>query len=301
MNKPQKIVNHEEQNRVAQIPGNGASRLASPETNLVGNDVEMKSGLKVTSREPRKDGHLSALFSGRPLSPEKQLRSTADFPLITDQTDAVASEAFSILRSRLLSVQKKAAVQTVLITSAEANDGKTVVSVNLALSLGELGSNRVLLVDGDLRTGTATKILRMKHLSGLGDFLQGSAAFEDVVSPTEIPSLFVVPAGGIVMKKVLSELLQGPRWSEFLQHARQKFDLIVVDSLPYSAPVADLELMSAFCDAALLVVCIRRTSSDAIRRAAQKMDPNKFLGIVINNAAEIYDYDYGYLNVKSSK
>jgi len=320
VNKPQKIS--DDQSRGAKLPGNG-SRLAlsdlartprpvdshaHPEPLPSGSapvgsspahsasESEARSALTITARLPREE-----TFSAASSAAEKKPRSAGTFPLISDQTDAVASEAFSILRSRLLSVHQKAAIQAVLITSAEAGDGKSVVSVNLALSLGELGSRRVLLIDGDMRTGTTTKILRMKHLPGLGDFLQGNVPFDASICGTELPSLFVAPTGGVVMKKTLSELLQGPRWAEFLQHARQQFDLIIVDSLPYSAPVVDLELMSALCDASLLVACIRRTSREAVKRAAQKMDPNKFLGIVINNAAEIYDYDYGYLNVKSSK
>jgi Mrp family chromosome partitioning ATPase len=93
--------------------------------------------------------------------------------------------------------------------------------------------------------------------------------------------------------------LESPRWAEFIEQAKQKFDLIIVDSLPASAPVADLELLAAHCDAFLFVVQMRQTHRDALKRAVLRLDPKKFLGIVINNAFEIYKYDYDYYRVRS--
>ena len=71
-----------------------------------------------------------------------------------------------------------------------------------------------------------------------------------------------------------------------------------MDSLPVSAPVADLELLTAPCDAFLFVVYMRRTQRQALERANKRLDQKKFLGVIINNADEIYDYDYSYLNPK---
>jgi capsular exopolysaccharide synthesis family protein len=216
-----------------------------------------------------------------------------------DHNHPIAAESFSILRSRLLGVHSKLGTRSVVITSGESGDGKTLVATNLALSLGQLGSKRILFVDGDLRAGVATRVLKMKQLSGLGDYLQGRKTFEAVVHPTEFPSLSVAPTGNVT-NKMLPEILEGSRWTEFLEQAKLKYDLIIVDSLPLSAPVADLELLTAPCDAFLFVVYMRRTNRQALQRVTSRLDPKKFLGVIINNADEIYDYDYNYYDVRSN-
>jgi len=221
-----------------------------------------------------------------------------DLLIALDHRNTVASESFSILRSRLLSVHNKIGIKSIVITSAEAGDGKTLVATNLAMSLGELANKRILLVDGDLRTGKATRASKLGARPGLGEFLQGKKTFDDVIHPTVFPWVSIAPTGLVPMRQ-LPEILQSPSWSKFLDQAKQKFDLIIVDSLPGSAPVADLEILTAPCDAILIVVYMRRTRREALRRAIARLDSKKILGVIINNSDEIYDYDYNYYGSRS--
>jgi len=135
-------------------------------------------------------------------------------------------------------------------------------------------------------------------LPGLGDFLQGRRSFESVMHVTEFPALSIVPTG-LVPSKACPQILEGPKWTEFIEQAKLKFDLIIVDSLPLSAPVADLELLTAPCEAILFVVYMRQTNRRALQRVTSRLDPKKFLGIIVNNADEIYDYDYNYYTIRS--
>jgi capsular exopolysaccharide synthesis family protein len=263
---------------------------------VVEKNVERQSVLKVPS--PKENNGSPEKKAGESTTWGTQIRSDPDFPLVLDHNHQVAAESFSILRSRLLNVHNKVGTRSIVITSAEAGDGKTLVATNLALCLGQLASKRILFVDGDLRAGTATQVLRLKNLPGLGDYLQGIRSFESVVHKTEFSALSVVPTG-LVPNKSLPQLLEGPRWAEFLEQAKLKFDLIVVDSLPLSAPVADLELLTAACDAILFVVYMRRTKRQALQRVASRLDSKKLLGIIVNNADEIYDYDYNYYSMRS--
>jgi capsular exopolysaccharide synthesis family protein len=216
------------------------------------------------------------------------------FPLVLDNNQAEAHEAFCILRSRLLNVQKKLGTRSVLITSAEMGDGKTLVASNLALSFGQLGRKSILLVDGDLRGAATTRLFNLKQMPGVCDFLQEDRPPESVIYPTAFPMLSVAPAG-FVPQKGLPAILEGPRWRQFLEHAKEKFDLIVVDSSPASVPVADLELLAMPCDAYLVVVHLRQTHRDALKRIGSRLDLNKLLGVVLNNADETHNYyaDYG--------
>jgi succinoglycan biosynthesis transport protein ExoP len=265
---------------------------------LVENNVKSQPALKLTPS--KEDGRMPEIITpqGSAGAAGTRIKADPNFPLVLDHNHPMAAESFSILRSRLLAVHNKLGTRSVVITSAESGDGKTLVATNLALSLGQLGSKRILFVDGDLRVGVATRVLKMKNLVGLGDYLQGKASFESAVHVTEFPSLSVAPTGSVT-NKMLPEILERPRWKEFLEEAKLKFDLIVVDSLPLSAPVADLELLTAPCDAFLFVVCIRRTNRQALQRVTSRLDSKKFLGVIVNNADEIYDYDYNYYEVRS--
>jgi capsular exopolysaccharide synthesis family protein len=261
--------------------------------------VDSQSRLKSLAREVE-GGSSQRVVLVRPLAAAREGAATTDltFPMRDDLRNPVISESFSILRSRLLGVRRKLGLRSVILTSAEVGDGKTLVATNLAISFGQLSITRVLFVDGDLRTGEATRILKVRHLPGLVDFLQQTKPFEAVVHPTEFASLSVVPTG-LVPKTPLPSMLEGPRWSEFLGQARQNFDLIVVDSLPASAPVADLELLAEPCEAILIVVRIRHTHREALKRVAARLDQRKFLGVVINNSNEVYRYDYDYYGLRS--
>jgi capsular exopolysaccharide synthesis family protein len=265
---------------------------------LLENTVESQTKLKITSSEEKNSGSDGARSIKSSGSGGAKFLADPNFPLVLDHGNQMASESFSILRSRLLSVHNKTGIQSIVITSAESGDGKTLVAANLALSLGQIGTKRVLLIDADLRAGAATRLLKLKQLPGLGEFLQGRRPFEAVVHPTGFSSLSIAPTG-LVAQNTLPQILESPRWSEFIEQAKQKFDLIIVDSLPASAPVADLELLAAHCDAFLFVVQMRQTHRDALKRAVLRLDPKKFLGIVINNAFEIYNYDYDYYRVRS--
>ena len=265
---------------------------------LLENTVESQTKLKITPLEDKNGGPDGARGIKSSGSGGAKLQEDPNFPLVLDHSNQMASESFSILRSRLLNVHNKTGIQSIVITSAESGDGKTLVAANLALSLGQIGTKRVLLIDADLRAGAATRLLKLKQLPGLGEFLQGRKPFESVVHSTGFSSLSIAPTG-LVAQNMLPQILESPRWSEFIEQAKQKFDLIIVDSLPASAPVADLELLAAHCDAFLFVVQMRQTHRDALKRAVLRLDPKKFLGIVINNAFEIYKYDYDYYRVRS--
>jgi len=184
-----------------------------------------------------------------------------------------------------------------MITSPQKGEGKSMVCLNLAISFGRLGKSRVLLVDGDLRVRGVTCLLGMDDDSGVCEFLQGKKNFDSCVRSTTLPNLSVA-AAGIPPEEFLSTILEGPRWHEFLELAKQRFDIILVDSVPVSVPIADLELMSTACDAVLLIVQLRKTTREALARTVQQLN-SKLLGVIINNADREMDLNYhSYSNLK---
>jgi capsular exopolysaccharide synthesis family protein len=242
----------------------------------------------VNSEDMCEDGRI-----GQPVI----FRPDPDFPVVVDPSLGAANEQFGILRARLLNAHSRSGVRSVMITSPQKGEGKSMVCLNLAISFGRLGKSRVLLVDGDLRVRGVTCLLRMNDDSGVCEFLQGKKSFDSCVRSTSLPNLSVA-AAGIPPKEFLTTILEGPKWLEFLERAKQRFDIILVDSVPVSAPIADFELMSTASDAVLLIVQLRKTSRDALARAVQQLN-SKLLGVIINNADREMDYEYrSYSNAK---
>jgi capsular exopolysaccharide synthesis family protein len=218
------------------------------------------------------------------------LRSTAACPMIVDAREGAASEYFGVLRARLLNARNKSDIRSVVITSPQEQDGKTFNSINLAISLGQLQQLRILLVDGDLRRSSITQILALQRETGLADFLQDLVPFEECVKATTLPHLYVVP-GGNISAELLPAILEGMRWPKFIQKAKEEFDLIIVDSVPVSAPIADFELLLNACDSALLVVQVHKTAREALDITSTRME-GKLLGLIVNNKQLPMRLDY---------
>jgi capsular exopolysaccharide synthesis family protein len=224
------------------------------------------------------------------------LRADPAYPLVIDPEQSAAVQHFGVIRTRLLNAHIRSGIRSVVITSPQKEEGKSLTCVNLAISVAQLGKYRVLLVDGDLRVKGVTQLLGLQEDLGLGDFLQGKTAFESVLCPTDLPFLTVAGAGN-VSDEALPAVLEGTKWPDFLQQAKERFELIIVDSVPVVAPIADFELLSAACDGALLIVQLHKTRREALDLTLRRLD-GKLTGVVINDTeppvgSDYYSYYYG--------
>jgi capsular exopolysaccharide synthesis family protein len=241
------------------------------------------------------DEQTSLSSAGAPV----EISSRPGYPLLVDPGQRAAAEQFGILRSRLLNARSKFGIRSLLVTSPQKRDGKTFTSINLAISLAELQSDRILLVDGDLRLQGITQVLGLEQRSGVADFLQRFSSFQECITATSLPRLYIAPAGN-VLGDSLPAILEGSRLQEFLNEAKKKFDFVVVDSVPALAPIADFELLLEACDGALLVVRLRKTAREALDFTVQRVR-EKVLGVVVNNTDSDKHTDYHSGNYVAKK
>jgi len=202
-------------------------------------------------------------------------------PLLTTE-HTYFNEAFRRLRTILsLDAPRRGAVRLV-VSSAAPRDGKTMVSVNLAMALAQT-SERVLLVDGDLRRPKVHKMLQMSPFPGLADLLTEDIEPKDAIRPTSVPNLFVLTSG---MKRMSStELLSPVRLDRLLRQIEDSFGWIVFDSPPIGA-VADGSVLAQSAHRALLVVSADTTPTDAARAAAEQLRATgaSIAGVILNRA-----------------
>jgi tyrosine-protein kinase len=213
---------------------------------------------------------------------------------INVSVDPRITEANSLLCANLNAAQKVKPFKLMMVTSSLADEGRSTVAANLAISLASAGLH-VLLVDADLRKPSLDQHFRLKNQEGLSNALQET--MED--SPMEInsqgtylPTLHVLTAG--VLPHNPSELLLSEAAKKLFDYFRKApFDYIIFDSSPL-LPVADAQILASYVQAMVLVVDPSKAPRNVLQRTGrllQKMHAMP-LGVIINKSYwpdNIYD------------
>jgi len=227
---------------------------------------------------------LPAHLDGRPLGAGAGPPGAhGAFALVAHQaTSSILAEAFRNLRTSVVYATPDRPPKTMLVTSLQQQDGKTSVSTNCAITLAQLGMGDVLLVDADLRHPDLHRILDVPQTPGLSDLLVGGVGVTEVIRPTAIPGLFVIPAGPLPTNP--AELLFSPRLTQALAAVGERFAHIVIDSPPMLG-VSDSLVLAPRVEGVILVLRHGHTGRDAAQRAVQMLGSvrARILGVVLNH------------------
>jgi len=216
------------------------------------------------------------------------------FLLASDETPSThgAFEAYRALRTKLVRFQSAEGVRSVVVTSAEAGEGKTVSVLNLALSLAQLPSQRVLVIDADFRTSGLSAVTGAVETPGLAEVLAGEATFETAPVSTNVQNLYIVGAGEA--KRPAGDLFAGPRFKDFIGWCNETFNMILVDCPPMIG-LADFEVVSAACDGVLVVVRALKTKREVLTTLGSHLQGKKLLGVLLNGQErQRHKAHYGY-------
>ncbi|MDD4428561.1 MAG: polysaccharide biosynthesis tyrosine autokinase [Paludibacter sp.] len=241
----------------------------------------------------------------------KEVESLTDVPIITElahqksddvvidhDTNASANaELLRLLRSKLQFIMNPAKDKLLLITSTESGEGKTFVSVNLAVSIS-LAGKKTLLIGMDLRKPMLASHFAISEQEGLSSYLSG---MEDnyqklIHQSSEFPNLYIFP-GGIIPPNP-NELILSERLDQLIAELREQYDYILIDSAPVGA-VSDTFLINRVSDLTLYVC--RADYSDKrnlelLNRVHKENSLNK-IHLVVNDVdieAHKYAGKYGY-------
>jgi len=173
-------------------------------------------------------------------------------------------------------------MRSVVVTSACAGDGKTLVASNLAVALA-LAEHRVLLIDADLRRPTLHTAFNVKSEPGLTDFLIGEGRIANLIRRTRIPRLHLLTAGTLPPNP--SELLDSQRFRKFLARLGNHYDWVILDSPPVM-PVTDAIVLAEAATGVIFVTAAETTPIPASRSAVDQLRraPAPLLGVVLNRA-----------------
>lgn len=203
-----------------------------------------------------------------------------------------ASEALKTLRTNLMF--SGSSVRAIGITSFGAAEGKSTLSLQIALSFAQM-DKRVLLVDADLRKSVLPSRLRVKgKVDGLSHYLSGLANVSELLCETDVPGMYIMFAGTRVPNS--AELLASDNFAKLIPALKDVFDYIIVDTAPLGQ-VIDCAVIAQHLDGVVMVVDTTKNSYKLERRVKNQLQKagGKVLGVVLNQV----DYNdragyYGY-------
>lgn len=200
-------------------------------------------------------------------------------------------ETFRTIRMNVRYAADPSKPLTMTITSPGPNDGKSLISSNLALSFAESGA-RTLLIDGDIRRGELAKTFGTTQRPGLVEYLDGTALIAEVLHPASShPNLTVMPAGA--RRKRAPELLATPRLNQLINQMANEYDVVIVDSPPLGAGFDAYALATATGNMALVL----RAGVTDRKMAAAKLAivdtlPVRVMGAILNGIKLTGAYEY---------
>lgn len=223
---------------------------------------------------------------------ERRLRLSTHF-----EPQSTLAESYRALRTNIQFANLEKGAKVISITSSSHQEGKSTTSANLAVTLAQAG-NRVLLVDGDLRRPTVNRIFGLEREPGITDVILGNYTWREVVR-----TVTDIMVGGLGMDDIMmtagmdnlniitcgvlppnpAEITDSRRMTEFLQEAKEAYDVVIVDAPPV-LQATDATVLGTKVDGVLLVYKIGNISRSALRRAKLQLDNVGVatLGVVIN-------------------
>lgn len=205
-----------------------------------------------------------------------------------EETTSGIANVFAVMRNHIRYSAPQDPEKCLLITSAAAGEGKSLVAVNLAISFAQEG-NKTLLVDGDVQKAERHAMAEAVSLAwepgvGLGTYLEGTAELDQVLTPSlETPQLFFISSGGRVANA--PKALRSDRASHLFARLAEDFDVVIVDGPPV-LPVVDATIIAGYCRSVLHVVRYgytrRHELEESVRRLRHVGAP--LVGVVLNDA-----------------
>jgi len=211
-----------------------------------------------------------------------------------NQPDSITSEAFRALRTSIMLSRAGGGPTTILVTSCMPGEGKTTVTMNLAVTFAQ-HNKKVIVVDADMRRSHISRIMYVPNKPGLSNVIGGTRTSEEVtVHGSYLDKLDILPAGP--RPPMPSEMLGSTAFDKLLQELRLRYDIILIDSPPVLL-MTDAVVISTKTDATLWVVSAGVITRPQLARAAEIIERNGMpvIGFVVNRlSSKSADYCYGY-------
>ncbi|PER82238.1 CpsD/CapB family tyrosine-protein kinase [Bacillus cereus] len=197
------------------------------------------------------------------------------------QPKSPISEQYRNIRTNIEFAAVDTNLHSLMVTSPNPNEGKTVTTANMAVVFAQQGK-KVLLIDTDMRKPAMHEMFLIDNIVGLTHVLTRNEQLEKCVQKTAVENLHFLPCGPIPPNP--AELLGSISMQELLHQAYSMYDLVILDSPPILA-VTDAQILANVCDASILVVRSESTEKGTAVKAKVLLESTKgkVLGVVLND------------------
>lgn len=209
-----------------------------------------------------------------------------------EPADTPDAEAYRILRTNIEFNRASASANAITMVSGGPGEGKSTTLANLAFICAQGGYN-ILMVDADLRRPVQHTLFNIDNSVGLTNYLTTDIELEEVIVPTGIDNLYLLPSG--VLPSDAVGILNSQRMSDMITDLKERFDIVFFDSPPILG-VSDASVLSSEVDLTVIVVQHRRFPRSMLQRVKAAVDNvgGTLLGVVLNNVDTKHDQGYEY-------
>lgn len=215
-----------------------------------------------------------------------------------DTLDSVKAEEFRIIKRPILqNAFGKGAVtiengNIIMVTSSLPDEGKTYISLSLAMSVALEMDKTVLLVDCDVINPSLSRLLEVNDKSGLTDYLHDdNISLEDVILNTSIPRLRLLPSGNQYAQS--NELLTSSKMSALVNELSERYsDRIILFDSPPLLLANQAVVISQLMGQIIIVVEAEKTPQNVVEAAVEKLDEKKVIGVVLNKTRKSSGNNY---------
>ena len=251
-----------------------------------------RRGLSILAIIPAIETHLNKKNKKIYLKNNRDVEKLQRRLITHENPKSPISEAYRSLRTSLTYYNTKKECKVILVSSVGPGEGKTTTIANLAITYANLGK-KTLLIDSDLRKPVIHNIFKLDKTPGLTSLLCSDSTFPEIIKKTDIDNLDIVTSG--VVPPNPSELLDSDKMVEFIEKAKENYDVILFDSPPLIA-VTDAYVLLKNIDEFLLVIRAGVTERGGLERVLAFVNHSniKLTGTILNAVTEKHSYGAGY-------
>lgn len=266
-------------------PDTSQSNPAPPDGLVVRTDASGPAQERAVAKDlqPKSAKTGAARPASLRVPPESRLVALTD-------TNSFGAEKFRALVARLEHLHKRDELKCFQVTSSVINEGKTLVSANVAVTLAKHSGSKTLLIEGDLHRPTLGTIFGLNKTRGVSHWWSSrDRDLDPFVQKLDDLPLWFLSAGTPYDRA--SDILRSPRFVKAFEELASQFEWIVVDSTPM-LPIVDVNLWSRLVDGTLLVVREGVTPVKALKQGLQALDHPNLIGVVLNEASATNEAKY---------
>jgi protein-tyrosine kinase len=197
--------------------------------------------------------------------------------------DSPAAEHYKVLKTQLLQMTREKGLNTLLVTSAEDNVGKSLTAANLAISLAKELEHTVLLVDADLKKPSLHKLFELAPPGSLSDALHGNGHLAGRLVNPGINKLTMLLGNQTFAGS--AEIMGSPAMRNLITEMKTRYeDRYIIFDAPPVLGTADALILSKYVDGVILVVAHDQSQGEAVYKAMELLKETNVIGTVLNKA-----------------